>query len=602
MAVFRPSLDKIKNFKVSPTAGEQEMLDFLDRSLDDSYEVFFQPHLNGLLPDFVIVHKDHGILVIEVKDYHLDSYQYVDDFEWEVYSPTGEATIRSPFYQAKLYKDALCNLYFRQLSEKMALDHKYYAVISAGVFFSEATHEEIQQLLGNHEPAHTLYWGEDDLSDFDRFFANTGVYFTERKSKNFSDDLYEEAVRVLQPDNRVYHHKYLPDNAFDKQRRSLIRSHAKKEGKVRGVAGSGKTEILVRRAVAAYRRTNSPVLITMFNITMRNYMQDRLNDVRGDIPRGAFDIVHYHALTKYYDPEKARRHGKYKAIFVDEVQDFARTWIDDLRNNWLYKADDDWEIFFFGDEKQRLYEGADMIQEGKVQRPYTGVSGNWNELKTSFRLDSKIALFATAFLKNFAADKKDVDDIVPALDNLFDDSQVSYCRMDKLDCPAIYQMYRQIVQKSELVKRPNDNDIVFLGSRVQPVRLLEQYFRNVHRFRTTTTFETQEQYDALPLSSRDDAVEELRRSRKFNFWPESGTVKFSTIHSFKGWEIETVFLIIDDQAAEEQLLTDGEQDDEVTHITPELLYTAFTRAIRNLVIIEIGKSRYTSFFKDYFKA
>lgn len=601
MAVFRPSLRKIKKFKVPPTSGEQKMLDFLERSLDNSYEVFFQPHLNGLLPDFVIVHKHHGILVIEVKDYHLDIYRYINNWEWEVHHSTGDATIRSPFYQAKLYKDALCNLYFRQLNEKMALNSKYYAVISTGVFFSEETHEGIQQFMGKHVPPHMLYWGKDDLSDFDRFFADTSIYFTERKSKNFSDDLYEEAVRVLQPDNKVYHHKYLPNKALDKQRRSLIRSQATTEGKVRGVAGSGKTEILVRRAVSAYRRTKSPVLITMFNITMMNYMQDRLNDVRGNIPRSVFDVIHYHALKKYYDSEKVREHGKYKAIFVDEVQDFAQDWINDLRTNWLYKGDNDWEIFFFGDEKQRLYEDGGIVWEGDVQRPYTGIFEDWNALKTSFRLDSKIARFATEFLKNFAVNKKDVDEIIPALGNLFDDSQVSYRQMNKLDCPVIYQMYRQIVQKSELVKRPNDNDIVFLGSRVQPVRLLEQYFRNTHRFRTTTTFETQEQYNSLPSSLRKKAVEKLRRGRKFNFWPESGTIKFSTIHSFKGCEIETVFLIIDDQAAEEQLLTDGEQDDQVTHITPELLYTAFTRAIRNLVIIEIGKSRYTSFFKDYFK-
>lgn len=53
--------------------------------------------------------------------------------------------------------------------------------------------------------------------------------------------------------------------------------------------------------------------------------------------------------------------------------------------------------------------------------------------------------------------------------------------------------------------------------------------------------------------------------------------------------MENVFIIIDNQL------------DDTVHITPELLYTAFTRAIRNLVIIEIGKSRYTSFFKKYFQ-
>ena len=508
-----------------------------------------------------------------------------------------EQTIKSPFKQAKSYKDALCQLYFRKLNEKLSFYNKYYAVISTGVYFFNATHREIEIFL---EPAHdfsakhVLYWGSDDLSDFQRFFSHVDPYFTQKTSKTFSNDLYEEAVRVLQPDLKVRRHKAIPNSAFDKRRQKLLHSKAKADGKVRGVAGSGKTEILVRRAVNAYHRTQSPVLITMFNITMRNYLQDRLNDVRGHISRDAFDIIHYHALVTYHDREKARQMKKYKAIFVDEVQDFMKEWVDDLRNNWLYKEDNDWEIFFFGDEKQHLYEAAELVQEGEAKRPYTGVKGRWNELKNSFRLDSKIALFSTVFLKQFAADPKDVSQIITSQANLFDDSQIAYFQLEQLDCPFIYEIYRNLVQKPQLANRPNDNDIVFLGSAISPVRVLEQYFRIEHKFRTTKTFEKQEDFDRIAKSrsspeQKQEILDSLRRGCKFNFWAESGTIKFSTIHSFKGWEMENVFIIIDNQL------------DDTVHITPELLYTAFTRAIRNLVIIELGKSRYTSFFKKYFQ-
>lgn len=598
MAIFYPPLKKIPHLKVAPTPGEQHMLDFLQRTLDNSYEVFYQSHLDGLQPDFVIVHKNHGILVIEVKDYHLDAYKYVDFSCWKVcpaHQP--EQTIRSPFKQVKSYKDALCQLYFRKLNEKLSFYSKYYAVISAGVYFFKATHRDIEDFLKpahDFSAKHILYWGSDDLSDFQRFFSYVDPYFTQKTSKTFSNDLYEEAVRVLQPDLKVRRHKAIPNSAFDKQRQKLLLSKAKKAGKVHGVAGSGKTEILVRRAVNAYRRTRSPVLITMFNITMRNYLQDRLNDIRGDVPRSAFDIIHYHALIAYHDREKARHMKKYKAIFVDEVQDFMKEWVDDLRNHWLYKDDNDWEIVFFGDEKQHLYETAELVQEGGAKRAYTGVKGQWNELKNSFRLDSKIALFSMVFLRQFATNPKDVSQIITSQTNLFDDSQIAYFQLDQLDCPFIYQTYRNLIQKPKLAHRPNDNDIVFLGSVISPVRLLEQYFRIEHKFRTTTTFESQEDFELIARSGtspehQKEKLDALRRGRKFNFWAESGTIKFSTIHSFKGWEMESVFIIIDNEL------------DEMERITPELLYTAFTRAMRNLVIIEIGKSQYTSFFKKYFR-
>lgn len=197
-------------------------------------------------------------------------------------------------------------------------------------------------------------------------------------------------------------------------------------------------------------------------------------------------------------------------------------------------------------------------------------------------------------MKQFAADSKDVSQIITSQANLFDDSQIAYFQLEQLDCPFVYQIYRNLVHKPQLANRPNDNDIVFLGSAISPVRLLEQYFRVEHKFRTTTTFEKQEAFEYITKSGispeqKQENLDALRRGRKFNFWAESGTIKFSTIHSFKGWEMENVFIIIDNQL------------DDTVHITPELLYTAFTRAIRNLVIIEIGKSRYTSFFKKYFQ-
>ena len=66
----------------------------------------------------------------------------------------------------------------------------------------------------------------------------------------------------------------------------------------------------------------------------------------------------------------------------------------------------------------------------------------------------------------------------------------------------------------------------------------------------------------------------------------SGTTKLSTIHSFKGWEIPTLFLIVESESDEEHEFT-----------TDELIYTAITRCRQNLIIINIGNHRYDNFFK-----
>jgi superfamily I DNA/RNA helicase len=75
----------------------------------------------------------------------------------------------------------------------------------------------------------------------------------------------------------------------------------------------------------------------------------------------------------------------------------------------------------------------------------------------------------------------------------------------------------------------------------------------------------------------------IRDHKKLHFWMNSGTIKVSTINSFKGWESEVVFLIIEpkyDMTTAFNLSFD------------ELLYTGLTRSRNNLVIINYGNEEY----------
>ncbi|WP_300817042.1 NERD domain-containing protein [uncultured Parasutterella sp.] len=75
MAQIFPSLETIRQFKVQPTEGEWTLLRFLDKVLDDNFEVYFNPFLNGDRPDIIILKKQGGVLIIEVKDWDLDLYK-----------------------------------------------------------------------------------------------------------------------------------------------------------------------------------------------------------------------------------------------------------------------------------------------------------------------------------------------------------------------------------------------------------------------------------------------------------------------------------------------------------------------------------------------
>ena len=59
----------------------------------------------------------------------------------------------------------------------------------------------------------------------------------------------------------------------------------------------------------------------------------------------------------------------------------------------------------------------------------------------------------------------------------------------------------------------------------------------------------------------------------------TGTIKISTIHSFKGWESEVVFLLL-------------EKKNEGDRSFDEILYTGLTRTRSNLIVINLGNTEY----------
>ena len=87
-----------------------------------------------------------------------------------------------------------------------------------------------------------------------------------------------------------------------------------------------------------------------------------------------------------------------------------------------------------------------------------------------------------------------------------------------------------------------------------------------------------QKYPDKPNRKKEE-LERVRRVQKYAFRMNKGTMKLCTIHSFKGWEITTAILIL------------TKNDD-----TDQLIYTAITRAKKNLLVINLGNKKYGEFF------
>ena len=646
MAVLIPKREIIAKQNQKPTPGELTILNFLEENLDDTFEVYYQPHLNGDLPDIVVMRKGYGVLVVEVKDYNLDLYNAVSETTWSVLTGDGKRQhITSPVWQVRKYKKDFYNLYISGLAEKRVENIAYKDVVRCAVFLSTANQAQINSFLnGSGEDGkkngqkitlnylqEVKLFGKDMLEKtaFTKFLEAMGLYSEANKPNPcFDDDLYEQFRSVLQPTQHTIDRANRDTHLYERNQREIMESRAGRQKKVRGIAGSGKTEILANLAVNGCLRISrekgysaNEILILTFNITLRNYIHDQINNVRKNFPWSAFTMLHYHAFIDQYwgkylggcqrpydfeqryifpDLPEESFSKKYKLILVDEIQDYKKEWVESI---WKVLAPDG-EIVFFGDEKQNVYDRAmdeSKIEEKnavrKVKRPYTKIPGNWTFFKKTYRINNEIAGLANAFQQEFFKNKYEYEKIENYHPNLFEKPEKRYYYMDKVNVGEIVKVFQSIQRQKKL----NPNDMCFLGLSVKNVRLIDEKLRKFCRLRTRTTFETEEVFQSLKSNPcRKILLDEIRRNKKFNFWMESGTVKLSTVHSFKGWELQTGILIIDeDDMNDEDRKEKTDMPVMGKKTTDELLYTALTRVRENLIVINIGNQKYDAFFRKH---
>lgn len=144
MAKLYPDLANIDRLTVQPTDGERHLLMVLLDTLDDTYEVYFNPYLDGDRPDVIVLKPGCGALIIEVKDWNLNHFQVDINNRWHY----DDSVIRSPQQQAFQYKENLFNLHLPVLGLQHLTNPNFYNLISVGVYFHRASREQLKLLYG----------------------------------------------------------------------------------------------------------------------------------------------------------------------------------------------------------------------------------------------------------------------------------------------------------------------------------------------------------------------------------------------------------------------------------------------------------------------
>lgn len=587
MAKLLPKFKIIQSQKIKPTEGEMAILKFLVENLDDNYEIFYQPFLNGDCPDIAILKKGSGTILLEVKDWNLDRYIVDNSGNWSL--KINKARIKSPFDQVNSYKRNLINLH---IEESLFLSENEENIVNCIVYFHNATYS---QLL-NKYPRNSwknrreyikniIVWGYDSLN-FSSLDFLKNKFRMNRNSAYFDETLYSSFRRYLKPP--IHQIEDGIEITYTSKQKELIRSEIRPRRKIKGVAGSGKTLVLAKRAVNAHKRTKSRVLILTFNKSLKNYIHDRISDVREEFDWRNFYINHYHDFIKMesnnYNIEGPKQGDwentslfenvkdeivKYDVILIDEIQDYKQEWVDIIAKYFMHENT---EFVVFGDEKQNIYERP--LDENKEPIVRT-IPGSWNKsLNSVYRFSDKISDLIIKFQKEILIGRYQLDIIEPNEQlqlPLWDENIIEYHSFSDFNARHIAIFIFDFIKKNEI----HSSDVGILASKIQPLQDLDYVIRNNTPEKTITTFPTKEDIKKY----RPPTIKKLHDHKKHHFWMKTGTMKLSTIHSFKGWEIPSLFLIID-----------SDKD------KPEIIYTALTRARQNLIILNIGNGEYHDFF------
>lgn len=582
--VVDPPLSELDHLRQPLTSGEREVLNWLLEILPPRWEIYIQPHLNGLRPDFVLLHPENGIAVYEVKDwtergvdYFIKDGTYGPRLMGQREGKTFSLQSSDPVAKIDLYKQEIYGLYVPSLPH-----NKGFGSIVAGIIFTEMSTDRASSLLRplrefrKHLEYERLYpvIGNDMVGRKDkatlRALLSSAIKYDDRMGEDVAAELRHWLVEPsFSAEQRVPLSKLMTP----KQRALCLNEEGVSFRRIKGPAGSGKSLVIAGRAAELAKRGKRVLLVT-FNITLINYLLDlavqyaQSGRVRKQITALNFHLWcrriasmtghgdEYAQLWAEHDDAENRRvldvelprmastwasslddDERWDAILVDEAQDFQSSWWDALRS--ALPMDGSGEALIAADRQQNIY-GTEPWTEAAMKG--AGFGGRWSTLDYSFRLSPTICRLATAYVERFLPGAEDHRPV--PREGEFEFKTVLRWRQldDESPADACVDALLQILDAS------SDDpvavaDLVCIVDKEKIGREIVSQLRT-RGIRVIDTFGDSE--------IKREKEEESRR-KKQRFYKGDARVKVTTIQSFKGWESKALVVQISDASSETSL-------------------------------------------------
>lgn len=361
------------------SVGEKRVFAILEKLPDDCI-VYYEPVINNRHPDFVVLHPSIGVLIIEVKGWYEPRIVGANTTEVIIKVGDREEAQKHPLRQARDYMFRLKDEARRHLDASTLLETfgrrqgQFRIPFGHMVVLSNIRREQIASLPPALFPA-TKVATRDELDLFEdlppqqlapalqdyfdpwwRFPALSNEEMSLLRAVIHPEIVIERAVSPRQT---------LKLLDLRQERHALSIGHGHRI--IHGVAGSGKTVLLIARAKLTAGDLSKKVLLLCYNRGLADYLTVVLGSKPNVIVKtfhawGWRNGVNFRAdeavdefgkrlLRKLEDGEGDAR--SFDCVLIDEAQDFPQSWFECSR--LALKEPDDGDLLIVGDWGQSLY-------------------------------------------------------------------------------------------------------------------------------------------------------------------------------------------------------------------------------------------------------
>lgn len=439
MATLVPTLGSAR----FDTRGELRLAERLKDFLEENTRIWHNLPMGprGRHPDFVIVHPANGLLVLEVKDWRLDTIASADKADVELITTRGAVKERSPFEQARSYMFDVVRMLEKDAQLLFPAEHAFKGKpilpFGFGVVFTNITRKQFEQTdLREVFPEDRCVFKDEmtESVDSEAFRSQLWRMVSPRLGPPLSLPQFDRLRALLFPEIRIRQIALPLDEppeeevadrvlaVMDMHQEQIARSLGEGHRIIRGVAGSGKTLILAFRAEYLARAATKPVLILCYANGIAGRLEDSMQE-RGVEDRVQVRTFHswcYQMLKTYGIPAPSEAQipnyeqrlaasvravaeavdqghipsAQYDAVLIDEAHDFEPQWLS-LSAKMVNPQTKAFMVVY--DDMQAIYKGRERPVWSRL-----GIEavGRTTVLKVNYRNTAQILGFA----KRFAAD------------------------------------------------------------------------------------------------------------------------------------------------------------------------------------------------------